>query len=191
MTEHHLKHNEIDITQLPTYKLGAKYCRTILKCGGVCIYIHQNIKFSNINLLKYYKEQDLEIAAVKLKFNKENIIVACIYRAPLGEFDYFLNQLGILLNSLHNSKMEFILCGDFSINYTGNNNKKTQLDNLLNMYNLIDMVNFPTRITDTSFSTIHNIFVNKRSNYSINPYINGLSDHNAHVLTLIASLIIS
>ena len=80
--------------------------------------------------------------------------------------------------------MEFILCGDLNINYIGTDNKKTQLDNLLNMYNLIDTVHFPTRITDTSFSTTGNIFVNKRSNYSINPYMNGLSDHDAQVLTL-------
>ena len=110
LTEHHLKHNDIDITHIPTYKLGAKYCTTTLKCWGVCIYIHKNITFSNINLLKYCKKQDLEIAAVKLKFNKKNIIVACIYRAPTREFDYFLNQLDIL-NSLHNSNIEFILCG--------------------------------------------------------------------------------
>ena len=52
------------------------------------------------------------------------------------------------------------------------------------MCNLIDMVHFPTRITDTSFSTIDNIFVNMRSNYSINLYINVFSDHDAQVLTL-------
>ena len=59
----------------------------------MCVYIHQDITFSDINLLKYCKEQDLEIAAVKIKFNKKNIIVACLYRAPTGEFVYFLNQL--------------------------------------------------------------------------------------------------
>ena len=80
--------------------------------------------------------------------------------------------------------MKFILCGDLNINYIGTDNKKTQLDNLLNMYNLIDTVHFPTRITDTSFSTTGNIFVNKSSNYAINPYMNGLSDHDAQVLTL-------
>jgi hypothetical protein len=68
LSECHLKYNKIDFAHIPPYKLGAKYCRTSLKCGGVCIYIHKNIKFSNINLLKYCKEQDLEIASVKLKF---------------------------------------------------------------------------------------------------------------------------
>ena len=118
LTEHHLKHNEIDIIHIPTYKLGVKYCGSTLKCGRVfvCIYIyiyiHQNIKFLISIVFKYCKEQDLEIAAVKLKFNKKNIIVACLYRAPTGEFAYFLNRLDII----HNSKMEFLLCGDVNIN---------------------------------------------------------------------------
>jgi len=110
--------------------------------------------------------------------------VLCAYRAPGGNLEYFLNQLDSILNSLDNPKTEYILCGDLNINYIGTNNKKTQLENLLNMYNLIGTVNFPTRITNTSFSAIDNIFVDKRSNYTIKPYINGLSDHDAQLLTL-------
>jgi len=68
LSEHHLKYSEIELTYIPTYELGAKYCRTTLKCGGVCIYSHKNIKISSINLQKYCKEQDWEIAAVKLNF---------------------------------------------------------------------------------------------------------------------------
>ena len=45
-------------------------------------------------------------------------------------------------------------------------------------------VYFPTRINSTSFCTIDNIFVDKRSSYTIKPYINGLSDHYAQLLTL-------
>jgi hypothetical protein len=67
LSEHHLKYSEIELAHIPTFELGAKDCRTTLKCAGVCIYIHRNIKFSNINLLKFCKKKDLEIAAVKLK----------------------------------------------------------------------------------------------------------------------------
>jgi hypothetical protein len=63
---------------MPDYNLVAKYCRS-LKCGGVCIFIHENIKFTNINLGKHCKEQNLEIAAVKLEFSKRNLIVFCVY----------------------------------------------------------------------------------------------------------------
>jgi len=146
--------------------------------------MHKNIKFSNIILQKYCNEQDLEIAAVKLKFPKKNVIAFCVYRAPIGDLDYFLKQLDIILNSLHNPKTEFILCGDLNNNYIGTNNKKTQLNNLLSTYNLTGIVHFPTRITNTSISSIDNIFVDSRNNYTIKPYINGLSDHDAHLLKL-------
>ena len=80
--------------------------------------------------------------------------------------------------------MEFILCGDLNINYIGTNNKKTQLDNLLKTYNLIGTVHFPTRIASTSISSVDIIFVDSRNSYTIKPYINGLSDHDAHLLKL-------
>ena len=45
ITEHHLNYKEIDVANIPNYNLAAKYCRTSLKCGGVCIYIHKNLKY--------------------------------------------------------------------------------------------------------------------------------------------------
>jgi len=64
LTERHLKSYEIHATPISKYKLGAKYCRKELENGGVCIYIHETLKFCNINLQKHCKEQDIEIAAV-------------------------------------------------------------------------------------------------------------------------------
>jgi hypothetical protein len=46
------------------YKLGADYCRTNLKSGGVCIFIQKNLKFTIINMGKYYTEQTIEVCAV-------------------------------------------------------------------------------------------------------------------------------
>jgi len=124
LSEHHLESNEINNTYIPDYNRGANYCRSSLKCGGVCIFVHVTIKFTNINLYKYCKEQDLEIAAVKLEFFKGNLIVFCVYRAPTGDIDYFLKHVDIILNNLHNPKTDFILCGDLNINYIGTNNNK-------------------------------------------------------------------
>jgi hypothetical protein len=100
LTEHQLKNYEIDATPISNYKLGAKYCRNKFKNGGVCIYIQEALKFTNINLQKHCKEQDIEIAALQLKLNKKNIIILCVYRAPSRDFDYFLNKLGNILNSI-------------------------------------------------------------------------------------------
>jgi exonuclease III len=121
VTEHHLKNYEIDAMPISKYKLGAKYCRKKFKNGGVCIYIQEALKFSNINLQKHCKEQDFEIAAVQLKLKKKNVIV----------FLNFLNKLDSVLSSLHNYQTGFIIWGNININYLGTNNKENQLDNLL------------------------------------------------------------
>ena len=142
------------------------------------------MEYSNINLFKYCKEQDLEIVAVKLKLVAKNLIVFCTYRALGGNLEYFFKQVDNIFNTLDNSNTEYILCGDLNINYLESSSKKTKLENLLNMYNLIGTVSFPTRTTNTSSSAIDNIFVDKGRNYTIKPYINGLSDHNAQILIL-------
>ena len=137
LTEHHLKEQEIEITHIPKYKLGAKYCRLKLKNGGVSIYIMGTLTYSNINLRKYSKEQDLEICAIQLYTQENTVIIICLYRAPSGYFGNFLNLLDKILNSLHKPKTEFIICGDININYMVISNSKKRLDGLLATYNLI------------------------------------------------------
>jgi hypothetical protein len=184
-SEHHLKEHELKNTHIPKYKLGTNYCRQNLRQGGVCIYIHEIVKFTNIDLLKHNKEQDIEVAAIQLKIQKVMVIILCIYRAPCGNFNYFLNKLEIILNSLHKPNLEFIICDDININYLESNNKKTQLDNLLGTYNLTDTVFFSTRIVNNTATLIDNIFIDNRRNYSITPCLNGLSDHDGQLLTLL------
>jgi hypothetical protein len=66
LKDHHLHHNEIDTTSLTNYSLGTKFCRNTLKNGGVCIFTHESIQSTYINLNKFCKEKDFEICAVKL-----------------------------------------------------------------------------------------------------------------------------
>jgi exonuclease III len=179
LTEHHLLNNEIDTTWLPNYKLAANYTRNSLKCGGVCIFIRDNIKFSKVDTLQYCKDQDLEIAAIKLKLEKTKVIVICLYRAPVGNFDYFINQLDDLL---HSPKLKFIICGDFNINFSGISSRKSEIEQLLLIYNLIGTVQFHTRINHFSSTTIDNIFVDRSYKYTTEPFINGLSDNDAQLL---------
>ena len=139
-TEHYLKDYELNNIHIPKYKLGAKYCTKNLKQGGVCICTHETVNYININLLKYSKKQDLEIAAIQLNIQEVKIIILCIYRVPNGNFDCFLNKQEIILNFLHKHNAEFIRCGDININYLKFHNKKNHLDNLLGTYNLTDIV---------------------------------------------------
>jgi len=57
---------------------------------------------------------------------------------------------------------------------------------LLLSYNLYSTVNFPTRIHNNSITAIDNIFIDKikYDNYSLHPLVNGLSDHDAQIITI-------
>jgi hypothetical protein len=108
------------------------------------------------------------------------LIVFCLYRAPVGNFDYFINRLNDLL---HSPTLKFIICGDFNINFSGISSRKSEIEQLLLIYNLkMGTVQFPTRINQSSSTTIDNIFVDRNYIYTIEPFINGLSDHDAQLL---------
>ena len=55
---------------------------------------------------------------------------------------------------------------------------------MLSTYNMISTVYFPTGISHNSATLIDNIFVDNRRHHNIQPCINGLSDHDAQLITL-------
>ena len=73
-----------------------------------------------------------------------------------------------------------------NIDYLTDNDRKSQLDSVLKTYNLTAIVTFPTRSQGISSTMIDNIFIDnsKISNYTISPFFNGLSDHDAQLLTI-------
>ena len=95
-TEHHLKNNEICSIPINSYKLASYYCRKRCKGGGVCIYVHESIHCTSINLSKFCKDKDIEICAVKLYQLPTNICILSIYRSPSGMFSKFLDSLNAI-----------------------------------------------------------------------------------------------
>ena len=169
---------------LNKYTLGASFCRQTYKHGGVCIYILNNIPFNTINLEVYPKEKDLHIYALKLSVSNNSFAVIFIYRSPTGDFIYSLNQLESILNKIYNSSIDTIICADFNINYLQDNSRKQLLDSLLASFNLFSTVKFPTRNFNNSSTLIDNIYVDTyKYDFSVYPFINGLSDHDAQIIT--------
>ena len=186
LTEHHLKHSEIDFMCMDQYKLGAKFCRESLKNGGVSVFVHDTLQCTNINLAVFCKEQDIEACAVRINLSSLTICIISIYRSPTGNFLHSLHTLDSILSFLHNNTIEIIICGDFNINYLNDNDKKSKLDNLLLSYTLYSTVNFPTRIHNNSVMAVDNIFIDKvkYENYSIHPLVYRLSDDDAQIITV-------
>ena len=109
ISEHHLHNSFLNLYHIPSYRLGANYCRTALKCGGTCIFVHEDVHFTNIDLSKHCMEKNLEISALKVTFRKKFLIILCLYRAPSGDFEYFIDHLEEILQSLHNPKTHISL----------------------------------------------------------------------------------
>ena len=86
---------------------------------------------------------------------------------------------------MYKTSTELILYGDFNINYFNDNSRKLLLDSLLASFSLFSTVKFPTRIFNNSCTLIDNIYINTyRHDFSVNPLINGLSDHDVQIIIL-------
>jgi hypothetical protein len=85
------------------------------------------------------KKKDLELCAIQLHLL--NMCIVCVYRAPSGDFLYFIQNLEYFLNKLYRNSKN-IICGDVNINYFINNSYKQQLDSLMASYGYIALLHF-------------------------------------------------
>jgi hypothetical protein len=104
-------------------------------------------------------------------------------------YKLFFKQSRRSLNHIYNNTVDIILCEDFNINYLNDNQDKQALNSLLASYRLYSIIDFPTRIYNTSKNIIDNIFINKFKNenhlVSPPPLDQRLTDHDAQVLSLL------
>jgi hypothetical protein len=118
-----MNHSELQQTFLDSYKLGVSYCRTLYEKRGVCIFVHESLRYIRIDLERNCKNKDFEICAIKTCFNTKSACITAIYRAPSGNFDLFINKLGVILRKLYTATLEYIICGD--INYLVGSDRKS------------------------------------------------------------------
>jgi exonuclease III len=115
--EHHLTDEELESITLHPCTLEAIFFRQTHECGGVCIFIQDNMHCTNINMDRYSNEKDIEICAVKLHILSCTIIIITVYRSPTAYIAYFLNNMEAAVNHIYNNTVNIILCGDFNIKY--------------------------------------------------------------------------
>jgi hypothetical protein len=89
ITEHHLSNQEICNISINQYLLGAYYCRSSRKFGGVSIFVHESLTSRNIDVNRYCHNYDLEACALKIKIRSDVYCIVCIYRPPTGELSNF------------------------------------------------------------------------------------------------------
>jgi hypothetical protein len=152
----------------------------------VYLFVRNDLCFSHVDLSNYCVEKIVEICAVKIESNGLRLVIVCLYRSPSGDFCQFLNLLEQVLLFLYTPFIEFLICGDFNVDYLLNDNRKQQLSVVFNTFNIIHTVNFPTRLQNNHASAIDNVFVNESrlSSCITLPLCNALSDHDAQCFIL-------
>ena len=106
-----------------------------------------------------------------------SLTVICIYCKPTASLDFY-DQLKALL-TLCNHKKEILLFGDFNVNWDHKKDRQN-LKHLTDYFNLIQLIEQPTRITHRSHSRIDLVFTNKPERITkTHNLLTGLSDHNA------------
>ena len=116
--------------------------------GGVAIYVRNNL---------YCKPQpdlhvnDLEAVWIETKLNQENLLVGSFYRPPNAKIDYW-KLISDSIQKANNTMNKCIILGDFNPDFLDNPAK--HLLDILNMLQLHQLINSPTRITETTSSCL-------------------------------------
>lgn len=178
VTEHWLKYDES--IYLQNYSVISNFSRKCSIHGGTMIFIKNDFSkksdFINFNKFDHLLvEKEFEFSIIFSRQN--NLFIICLYRPPLANIKSFFINLEILLSGLpHLSSC--ILTGDFNINYLANSNQDSfNLKNLLHSFNLTMNIDFPTRFSQYSHSTIDYICSNIV--ISCRKIDSSLSDHEA------------
>ena len=126
--------------------------------GGVAIYFSNRVGWSTSNI---NNNTQLEYICADVHVGRKTTRVCNVYRPPNSKvdwFDHFKNLLEVITDSNH----DFIMIGDFNIDSL-NAHESKQLNTILNMYDLQQHCDRPTRCHS---NRCIDYFITKKSNNS-------------------------
>jgi len=138
--------------------LGFCYCRKLKHKGGVCIFVHNSMKFSFLDVDDYCIDQVCEVCAIHLNSSDDKLCTLAVYRSPSENFNTFLTNFDLILKKFVISTITLLYVETLMLTTLQIVTKKTQLNKILQSYDLSNIVNFPTRISLNSSLTIDNFF---------------------------------
>ena len=120
--------------------------------GGVCIYIRKSITYSERPDLV---ADNLEAVCLEVaKPNSRPFIVSSIYRPPSAPVELF-NNIEHMIGQIDNDDKEVYILGDLNCNLLDPTNQNAQhLCQIMELYQLTQLIKNPTRITDLTSSLL-------------------------------------
>ena len=150
----------------------------VQKETGLLLYYNQSVTMKRLFHLENFHVESIWVE-IKLKHSKP-LIIGYIYRNPAERLDWFDN-FTIMMDAVTLENKEFMLLGDFNIDLL---KPQTQWAHLYQMFNLHQLIDKATRITETSKTLIDHIYVLSKHNIieTCSP-ISGCSDHSPVCIT--------
>jgi len=172
-----LARNSVETFKIDTYT-SVRHDR-IREGGGTIFYFKNNVTFSKIEF-SFSLPDDCEIHAyiIKIKHIRPIILVSVYNSSSVRKTD-FLNALERTLASLRDFDYEKIILGDFNFNLLDKDSFTHSLFSFYKQFNLWQLIDSPTRVTEKSATLIDHIYVTNKP-YFIS-FINtpfASSDHN-------------
>lgn len=140
--------------------------------GGVCLFIKQTM---NYTVLCASENNAIESIWIRISVKNHQLKIGCAYRPPSADQTYF----NYLLDQIEEIKLDcddFILMGDLNYDYV--NRPSCPVHTLESLFGMTQLVDKPTRVTQTSSSLIDVILSsvpNLHTNTEVVPI--SLSDH--------------
>ena len=160
-------------------------CDRNVRSGGVAIYVKDTL---NVTRRRDLELKDLECVWIQVKLRGHDILICGIYRPQNSTHNYW----NLINESIDRAKstsiQDIIILGDLNNDLLVNNRRKN-LQDLMNTYNLKQLINEATHFTESSSSLIDVILVNKTNNILANdvcdPFIPNLIRFHCPVAVLL------
>lgn len=143
--------------------------------GGVGLYIGSNLEF---NVLRSECTDVIEHIWIRVRIENKSVIVGNIYRPPGSSCQEFLSYFEDLLIEFY-ADCDYISClGDFNINMLDiDSSYVTHFNDILGTFGLTQMVNEPTRVSNTTSTLIDLICCNPDMVNEVGVIDPSVSDH--------------
>lgn len=146
--------------------------------GGVAIYIRNTI---NYEWRPQIIPDEMEAVCIDvMKPNSKAFTILSSYRPPNGDSDKFYKCLETIIAKVDNEGKELFILGDLNTNLLSVETNKTKrlFKGLAELYQLTQLINEPTRITESSKSLIDIILTNMPNRIVCSGVLPlGISDH--------------
>ena len=133
------------------------------QAGGTGIFVTQLYNPINRTDLNFNIEGECEASFIEIQCNEgsgKNVLIGSLYRHPHDNFDEFFNEFSKVIEKV-NKKYSLIILGDLNFN-TGDNTctNINAYKNLLLSLGLRNLINLPTRVTESSETIIDHAITN-------------------------------